>query len=338
MKIGKLSEPMLRRSVLRRISYKNPDVFTGAGLGRDFASMNIQEDEEVILSTDTVTCGFHNIALYGINKTANNIAASGGIIKGVMLSVIMPGNTGEAEVNGLMRDISAVCKSRQIQIIGGHTETVNFVNRMVVTFTGVGVRKKSVNISVDNIKPGMDIVMSGEIALEGTAILAHEREDSFLERFNKRFIDMAKQADKCLSVEREAAVAVKFGVQAMHDVSRGGIFGALWELGAASGCGVEVSLDKISLRQETVELCEYLGLNPYNMASGGALLMVTTDGEGLAEALTEQGIGAEVIGRITDSNDRVIIKGEDRRYLEPPKSDDIIKGALLDERKNIRAD
>ena len=60
----------------------------------------------------------------------------------------------------------------------------------------------------------------------------------------------------------------------------------------------------------------------------GALLMGTEDGEQLKDELNKVGIPAEVIGKITASNDRVVVKGEERRYLEPPKSDDIVKGYI----------
>ena len=50
---------------------------------------------------------------------------------------------------------------------------------------------------------------------------------------------------------------MKSGVRAMHDVTTGGIFGALWELAEASGVGLEIELKKIPIRQETVEICEF---------------------------------------------------------------------------------
>lgn len=325
MKTGKISEPMLKRSVLRRISYKNPEMFCGAGLGRDFAVMKAEPGQEIIFSTDTVTCGMDAPALYGITKTANNIAASGGQIKAVLVSLTMPPNTTEAQVNSLMRDISAVCKERGIEIIGGHTETVPYVSRMVVTFTGAGTRSASLGIDIENIRPGMDIVMSKEIALEGTAILAYQREEELLRRFTKSFVDQAKTALESISVESEAAVAVRCGVQAMHDASQGGIFGALWELGAAADLGLEVQMDKLRIRQETIELCELVDVNPYSFLSGGCLLMVTEKGAYLEEELLRNGIQAQVIGHMTDSKDRVVIKGTDRRYLEPPRGDEIQK-------------
>lgn len=105
----------------------------------------------------------------------------------------------------------------------------------------------------------------------------------------------------------------------MHDVAGGGIFGALWELGEQAGVGLQVHLKKIPIKQETVEICEFLGYNPYEMRSDGALLLVTNEGHTLVEALAQEGIAAEVIGMITDGNDKVILNDEEKRYLEPPR-------------------
>lgn len=82
--------------------------------------------------------------------------------------------------------------------------------------------------------------------------------------FSRHFVEQAQALDRYLSVMPEAATAVKSGVGAMHDVTEGGIFGALWEMAEASGVGLEIDLKKIPLRQETVEVCEFSISIPMN--------------------------------------------------------------------------
>ncbi len=62
----------------------------------------------------------------------------------------------------------------------------------------------------------------------------------------------------------------------MHDVTEGGIFGALWEMAESSGIGLEIDLKKIPLKQETVEICELFDINPYGLIASGAMLMAET--------------------------------------------------------------
>ena len=46
---------------------------------------------------------------------------------------------------------------------------------------------------------------------------------------------------------------------------------------------------------------------------------------GMVDALEEAGIPAAFIGKITDSNDRIILNGENCRYLNRPGADEIEK-------------
>ena len=83
---------------------------------------------------------------------------------------------------------------------------------------------------------------------------------------------------------------MKSGVCVMHDASEGGIFASLWELAERAGVGLSIDMKKLPLRQETVEVCEFSGVNPYELLSGGCLVMTTFDGPGLVAALEAEGI------------------------------------------------
>ena len=128
-----------------------------------------------------------------------------------------------------------------------------------------------------------------------------------------------------LSVVPEAAAAVKSGVNAMHDVTEGGIFGALWEMAEASGVGLEIDLKKIPVRQESIEICEYFGINPYELISSGSMLMAASDGDMLVRNLEKEGIPAAVVGKAMEGNDRILINDGEVRFLEPPKTDELYK-------------
>ena len=100
---------------------------------------------------------------------------------------------------------------------------------------------------------------------------------------------------------------------------------ALWDISARYGFGLEVDLKKIPIRQETVEITNHLGVNPYLMLSGGSLLMVAEDGEALCRAFSAAGINSEIIGFTTDKNDKIIKNDDETRYLDKPQPDEILK-------------
>ena len=168
-----------------------------------------------------------------------------------------------------------------------------------------------------------DIVVSKWIGLEGTALLARQYYERLRERFPCRMIDEAAAFDKYLSVVPEAATAMKSGVCGMHVISRGGIFAGLWEMAQEAGVGLEADLRKIPVRQETIEICEVFGENPYEISSGGCLIMTAENGNALVAALERQEKPAVVIGRTTTGNDRVLYNRGHKRYLDKPRMERI---------------
>ncbi len=325
MKIGKVPENVLKRSVMKQLHYKRDEVVLGPGIGEDCAALALAEDEIFVMSTDPITGTAKDIGKLAIQITANDLASAGAEPIGVLLTILLPDGTREIALKRIMEQMELACREAKMQILGGHTEVTAVVNQPVVNVAGVAKAKKGKLISTAGARSGMDIVVTKWIGLEGTIIFAKEKEAELKEHFPASFVDTAKAFDQYLSVVPEAAVAVKSGVAAMHDVTEGGLFGALWEMAEASGVGLEIDLKKIPIRQETVEICEYFDVNPYGLISSGMMLMAAEDGNALVHALKEADIPATVIGKATDGNDRVIVRDEERRFLEPPKTDELYK-------------
>lgn len=325
MQIGKVPETVLKRSILKQIKTSRPEVLVGPGVGEDCAVLSLEEDEVFLVSTDPITGATKDIGKLAVHITANDLASSGGEPIGVMITALLPERVREIEIKTIMADVEETCRELNMAVLGGHTEVTDVVNRPVLTVTGIAKAKKDRLITTSGAKPGQDVIVTKWIGLEGTSILAKERETALLSRYPKQLIETAKGFDQYLSVLREAATAVKSGVSAMHDVTEGGIFGALWEVAESAGVGLRIDLKKLPIRQETVEICEYFNINPYELISSGSMLIVADKGHDLVMALEAEGIHAAVVGKTTDDNDRVVINGEETRFLEPPKTDELYK-------------
>ncbi|BBF44792.1 thiamine-monophosphate kinase [Lachnospiraceae bacterium KM106-2] len=327
MRAGKVSESILKRSVFKQIRHRREEVIVRPGVGIDCSAIQLGEDEVVVLSTDPITGTKSEIGKLAIQITANDIAAGGAELVGVMLSILLPLKTSEARLKTLIKELEAECAALNIEIAGGHTEVTAAVNQPVITVTGVGKIKRDQLDQLSGMKADQDIVMTKWAGLEGTAIIANDFEEELLTRYSKTFIDQAKEFISSISIQKEARIAKEFEVTAMHDITEGGVFGALWEMAASANVGVEIALKKIPLKQHTVELCEFYDLNPYLLISSGSLLLSTYRGSALVAELQKQGIEACVIGKVTKGHERIIINEDEVRYLEPPKSDELYKVA-----------
>lgn len=325
LKTGKVPENILRRTIIKQIRTKREEILVGAGVGEDCAAIELSGDEIFVVSTDPITGTSHDIGALAVHVTANDIASSGAQVIGIMLSVLLPEGSEEEDLKIIMSQAEEVCARLNIQTIGGHTEVTPVVNQIVITATGIGKVKKDRLITTSSAHPGDDVVVTKWIGLEGTSIIVNEKKEELQKRFSSSFLETAKGFSECLSVVEDARIAASVGVSAMHDVTEGGIFGALWEVAEASGCGLDISLYDIPIRQETVEICEEFRINPYMLISSGSMLITAPNGLDVVRALKASGINAAVIGKVTGGNDRIIRNGDGTRYLEPPGPDELYK-------------
>ena len=325
MKAGKVSETILKRSIFKQIRTRREEVLLGAGVGEDCAAVKLEPGEIFVLSTDPITGTVKDIGTLAVQVTVNDLASSGAEPVGVLLTVLLPEEITEEDIREMMGQVEEACSRFQIQVMGGHTEVTKAVNQPIISVTGVGKAKADRLITTSGAKAGQDILVTKWIGIEGTSIIAKEKEEELRSRFSGDFVERAKGFDAYLSVLPEAALAVEFGISAMHDVTEGGIYGALWELAEASGIGLEIDLKAIPIRQETVEICEYFGLNPYYLISSGCMLMAGDRGHDLVRELAKAGIPAAVIGKAVEGKARKILNGEEEAYLERPRTDELYR-------------
>ena len=327
MKIGKVSEPILKRSVLKYLQPNNEMECKGAAVGADCALFSDKKGafaaQGCVLATATASVSGEkspSCAAHAILRATNNLAAAGAKAFAVQLHIMLPERYREIALKRIMEAAAKTARELQVTISGGHTESLPDIQTPIVSATALGNVGQEMAAKVYNkAKAGQDIVMTKWIGISDTVRLAQEKEEELLSRYPLFFIKSAQNLEQFYSVIPEAATAVKSGVTAMHDVAGGGIFGALWELGERFDVGLQVELKKIPIKQETVEVCEFFGYNPYEIRSDGALLMLTDDSHALLRALEEQGIAAAVIGVTTDGNDKVILNDDEKRFLEPPR-------------------
>ncbi|NCB92135.1 MAG: hydrogenase maturation factor [Clostridia bacterium] len=325
MKIGKLPENVLIRSVLRQVKHRREEVLVGPAVGQDCAALVIEPDEALVMSSDPITGTVKDLGSHSIHITANDLAAAGAEPIGVMMTLMIPDTVEEPEIREIVQDVERACAQLDMEVMGGHTEVTNVVRQPLISITGVGKIKKSRLTTVTQIQPDQDIVVTKWIGLEASTILAKEREAELRRRFPAGIVDTAMSFDQLLSVIPESKIAVEHGVTAMHDITEGGVFGALWEMANGAGLGLEVDISKIPIRQETVEICEYFGVNPYQIMSSGSMMIATDEGYELVRKLEKAGIHAAVVGRTNSSNDRILRNGEEVRYLDKPQPDELYK-------------
>lgn len=324
MKVGRISESVLKRSVLRQIKTHRDEVLKGAGVGEDCAFFSWNSSSFTV-SAQTITLPVSMAPELAVHAAVNNLAAGGAEPFAITVTIALPPDFEEAGLKDIMNRLEGKCRELDIELAGGHTEVSPAVNSPVISVTGLGKKCSQTLKEPKTDKISYDIVVSKWIGLEGTVILAGDKQGELLGRYPQNLILAAQRFESYLSVLPEAALADESGVYMMHDMRNGGIFAALWEISQRIGVGLTIDLKKIPIKQETIEICEFYELNPYVLLSGGGLIMLTEDGKALVKKLEENGIHAAIIGRTNGSNDKIVMNEEETRYLEPPVPDEIYK-------------
>jgi hydrogenase maturation factor len=319
--LGKLA-PETMAQLLERYTFSFPDdrVLVYPGVGEDAAVIDVGE-RWLVAKTDPITFATDEIGWYAVHVNANDIAAAGGTPRWFLSTLLLPeGLADQALVEQIMGQIAAACRSLGVVPCGGHTETTYGLDRPLVVGVMLGDLEPGKLVRSSDVQVGDVIVITKGVAVEGTAIMAREREHELGATFSDAFITRCKGflRDPGISVVQDARLATAAAsVHAMHDPTEGGVATGLWELALASKVGLEVDAASMPVLEETRQLCGVLGLDPLGVIASGALLVAVSeaDVESVCRALTVAGISAVPIARAVALEHGCVLRTE--RGLEP---------------------
>lgn len=325
MEIGKVPIEVLKEVIFSNIKHRRSEVLVRPGIGEDCAVVDFGK-YVCVMSTDPITGAIKDIGSLAVHISCNDIASSGVEPLGIMLTIMAPPNTTKEDLGHVMAEANRAATSINVEIIGGHTEITDSVNRMIISTTAMGRQLKNKLILTKGAKVGDVVFMTKHAGLEGVSIIARDLEKQLKDKVSYNIIKTAQDFVKDISVVKEGVLAGKIGVHSMHDATEGGILGALWELAEASNLGIEVYEDNINIRQETIEISKLFSIDPMRLISSGVMVMtVSKDNKDLIlKAFNKEGIDITEVGKITDK-ERIIIKDGEKRELLPPDVDELYK-------------
>lgn len=290
--------------VLSTIQFLREDVLVHAGLGEDCAVIDFGE-EVCLVTSDPITGAAEGVGELAVHVSCNDIAANGGTPVGVQVVLLLPEHTKEEDISHIMEDIQVTAAGLGVEVIGGHTEITSKVAEPVVSVTAIGRAPKTRYVTSKGAKAGDAIVITKGVGIEATAILA--RDFGHLLPFKvtpEETLTFTKQ----LSVVSEGLLAAEFGVHAMHDITEGGLLGAVREICQAAGVGAEIREEDVAVPELTKAICDHLQLDPLALLSSGSMLIVTPHGQELTERLSEIQVPAFVVGRIIEGDHPIVIR------------------------------
>ena len=328
--VGKLPHAVLER-MIGKIDVEDSRVVLGPGIGEDAAVIDMG-DRYLVATTDPITFAQERIGWYCVNVNANDVATMGARPRWFFATLLLPeGKARQPLVDAILDDILRSCRDLGMALCGGHTEITTGLDRPILVGHLLGEVAKNKLVSSDRIAPGDVILLTHGIAIEGTAILAAEKEEELEGRVDRGIVARSKEflANPGISVVRAAMTACEATrVHGMHDPTEGGLATGLWEMAKASGMGAWIEGDAVFVYPETQALCEALDLDPWGLIASGALLIVVAaeDSEKVISALKAEDIPCRPIGQILASGDESVIVRQGRTVpLKPFERDELAR-------------
>jgi hydrogenase expression/formation protein HypE len=328
--IGKISPEIFKELIYPRLGAKNDKVLVGPQHGVDVGITEIG-NKAVSITCDPVFIvpeyGWERAAWFAINIIASDSITSGLKPSYLSIDLNLPMQITKEQLTIMWEVIHRECVRMGINIITGHTARYEDGHYpMVGGATIIGVGELDEYVTPKLAKPGDKIIITKGPAIEASGIFATMLPGLLNEKFGPEFAKKAEGIFYKMSVVEDGMTAIGVGrrdngVTAMHDATECGIWGGLYEIGQASGCGVRIEQEKIVMEEGVAEICDLFGIDPFSSISEGTLILTCKAhaADKIVEALVRKGIKASVAGELTrPEQGMVLVKGGKEGKLEHP--------------------
>jgi len=333
LKTGKLNIDILK-GLLDRNTILDPRVVVGPKIGEDAAVIDLGKgaDRYWVVTSDPITFTTEEIGYYGVVVNLNDIATMGAIPKWFLATLLFPERSDLRTIEKVFRQIHDACHRFGISFIGGHTEITPGIKKMILSGHMIGEVKKDKLVTTSGARAGDLLLLIKGVCIEGTSIMAREKEAELLKRgIPSSLIRKAQRFifTPGIDILQPARIASQVAsVHSMHDPTEGGLINGMIEMAWASEKEIEVDLEKVFIYKESRILCQEFGLDPLGVIASGALLLTVSPSDllPLQKAFRKNSIPLNIIGNVKKGPARVLrIDGKKRKELKPFPRDEILK-------------
>ena len=313
--------------MFKNLGAERSEVVLGPAAGVDGAILDVG-NKNAIVSMDPITGAVERIGWEAININANDVATFGVEPAFFFSCLLLPENADSKIIETISTQMHNAAKELGIAIVGGHCESTPGLTNPIVVGCVMGLTEKGKYVTAAGAKNGDKLILTKSAGIEGTAILATDREQQLKKVFNDTILESAKNFYSQISVVKDALIAFKTGgVHAMHDPTEGGVLNGIHEMADAASLGIKVFEEKITVEPETAKICRYYEIDPLQLISSGALLIAAEPqlADKIVNSLCQEHIYADVIGEFNPNlNKRILIHKDDSAEILPrPTSDHI---------------
>ncbi|MEI7581842.1 hydrogenase expression/formation protein HypE [Runella sp.] len=247
-----------------------------------------------------------NIGELAVNGTVNDLAMCGAIPKYLSLSFILEEGLTMPEFWEILVSIKTAAEKADVQIVTGDTKVVERGkgDKIFINTSGIGQVHPKANISANNLKSGDKIIVSGNIATHGIAIMSVREGLDF---------ETSIESDTTRLNHTVKALLDEFGtdIHLFRDPTRGGVATTLNEIARDARLGMAIHQKDIPVIDEVYGACELLGLDPLYVANEGVFIAFVSSA--IADDFLSKlrqlppGENAAIIGEVTVEHPKQVV-------------------------------
>ena len=231
-----------------------------------------------------------DIGSLSVHGTVNDIAMAGAQPLHLSASFILEEGFPLAELRRIAESMAAACRNVGVAVVTGDTKVVERgkADGVFISTTGIGVVPVGIELSVERVRPGDAVIVSGSLGDHGVAVMSRRHDLTF---------ETAIVSDSAALNGLVARMVAAGGkrLHAMRDPTRGGLASTLNEIARQAGVGFRIEEEAIPVKPEVTAACELLGLDQLYVANEGKLAAFVAP-EAAAEvlaAMREHPLGRE---------------------------------------------
>lgn len=240
-----------------------------------------------------------NIGKLAVSGTINDISVAGAKPVALTASFILEEGFPLSELKKIVQSMAETAKKCNVSIVAGDTKVVEKGkgDGVFITTTGIGiVTNDLIQIHPARACPGDQILINGTIGDHGIAIMSKRENLSFQ-------TDLQSDVTPLNELIQQLIQAVP-DIHCMRDPTRGGVASALNEWAQNAQVGMILDETSIPIRPEVESACEFLGLDPLNVANEGKILILCAKehAETLLKVMRQHPLGKEAscIGEVIE--------------------------------------
>jgi hydrogenase expression/formation protein HypE len=295
---GKISQQLIQEILLPQFRNDLLDVqHDGAVFWVNGARLAFSTDSFVV---NPIFFPGGDIGKLAIHGTVNDLAMCGARPLYLSAGFILEEGLSMQDFRAVVGSMRAAAAAAGVSLVTGDTKVVDRgkADKIFINTSGIGLVPEKVNVYPGRARPGDKVIVSGEIAVHGIAIMS-VREGI---EFETEVLSDTAPLNGLVS----ALLAVAQDIHVLRDPTRGGITSALNEIAQSARVGILLDEARIPVSEEVKGACEILGLDPLYVANEGKLLAIVAPEEvdPVLSAMQEHPLGekAAVIGTVTDEH------------------------------------